>query len=104
LALRRPDVPIMPVVFYGNEQLKENLKHFRRTDFHVVVGDPFFVDPGDVKVTRTVRRQIVDEIMVQMAALLPPAYRGYYADLAHATEDYLRFPPGAQSNLKQAVV
>ncbi len=100
LALRREDVPILPVVFYGNEQLEENLKHLRRTDFHVVVGDPFFVDPGDVKVTRTVRRKIVDEIMYQMAGLLPPAYRGYYADLAGATEEYLRFPPDSQSNLR----
>lgn len=103
LALRREDVPILPVVFYGNEQLKENLKHLRRTDFHVVVGDPFFVDPGDEKVTRTVRRQIVDEIMYQMAALLPPAYRGYYADLAHATAHYLRFLPGSQNNLARAL-
>jgi 1-acyl-sn-glycerol-3-phosphate acyltransferase len=104
LALRREEVPILPIVFYGNERLMKNLKRLRRTDFHVVVGDPFFVDPGDGRVTRTTRRRIVDEIMYQMAALLPSAYRGYYADLAHATTQYLRFPPGSRSSLEHASV
>jgi hypothetical protein len=42
---------------------------------------------------------MVDEIMYQVAALLPPAYRGVYSDLATATETYLRFFPGVGSNL-----
>jgi len=29
--------------------------------------------------------------MYQLAALLPPAYRGYYSDLMAATQEYLRF-------------
>jgi hypothetical protein len=45
------------------------------------------------------RQQMVDEIMYQIAALLPPGYRGYYSDLAAATERYLEFPPGSRSNL-----
>ena len=42
---------------------------------------------------------MVDEIMYQMAALLPPAYRGVYSDLEAATQDYLVFAPGVESNL-----
>jgi hypothetical protein len=53
-------------------------------------------------VTRHVRQQMADEIMYQIAALLPPSYRGVYSDLATATETYLSFPPGAQSNLCRA--
>ena len=39
------------------------------------------------------------EVMLQLAALLPPAYRGVYADLESATHYGLAFPPGSRSNL-----
>jgi 1-acyl-sn-glycerol-3-phosphate acyltransferase len=92
LALRS-GVPLLPVVFYGAEHYRDNLRRLRRTDFHIVVGEPFYVDAGGVRVTRQVRQQIVDEIMYQMAALLPPAYRGVYSDLNAATKKYLSFQP-----------
>ena len=92
LALRS-GAPLLPVVYYGSEHYRENLRRLRRTDFHIVVGEPFYVDAGGTKVTRQVRRQIVDEIMYQMAALLPPAYRGVYSDLDAATQEYLTFQP-----------
>ena len=92
LALRS-GAPLLPVVYYGSEHYRENLRRLRRTDFHIVVGEPFHVDAGGAKVTRQVRRQIVDEIMYQMAALLPPAYRGVYSDLDAATQEYLTFQP-----------
>jgi len=91
---------LLPVVHFGGELLWRNLPRLRRTGFHIVVGQPFYLDAGDIKVTRAVRQQMVDEIMYQMAALLPPAYRGVYSDLAAATEAYLRFPPDAESNLR----
>ena len=61
----------------------------------------FLLDAGEVKVTRQVRQLMVDEIMYQVAALLPPAYRGVCSNLAAATEIYLRFPPGVESNLRR---
>ncbi len=94
--------PLLPVVYHGGELFWRNLTHLRRTDFHIVVGQPFYLDAGGVKVTRQVRQQMADEIMYQKAALLPPAYRGVYSDLAMATETYLRFLPGAESNLRHA--
>lgn len=98
LALRS-GAPVLPLVHYGGELFWRNLTRFRRTDFHFVVGQPFYLDAGGLRVTRQVRRQMTDEIMYQMAALLPPAYRGVYADLEGATETHLRFPAGSQSNL-----
>jgi 1-acyl-sn-glycerol-3-phosphate acyltransferase len=91
LALRS-GAPLLPVVFYGGELFWDNLSRLRRTDFHIMVGQPFYLDAGGIKVTRQVRQQMVDEIMYQIAALLPPAYRGVYSNLAAATEAYLRFP------------
>ena len=99
LALRS-GAPLLPVAYYGGELFWRNLPRLRRTDFHIVVGQPFYLDADGVKVTRQVRQQMVDEIMYQVAALLPPAYRGVYSDLAAATETHLRFSPGAESNLR----
>ena len=101
LALRS-GAPLLPMVYYGGELFWRNLARLRRTDFYIVVGQPFYLDAGGVKVTRQVRRQMTDEVMYQMAALLPPTYRGVYSDLAAATEAYLRFPPGVESNLRRA--
>lgn len=85
--------PLLPVVFYGGERYLQNMLHLRRTDFHIVVGQPFYLDPSGVKVDRRLRQQMLDEIMYQLAELLPPQYRGVYADLEKATQNYLKFSP-----------
>jgi 1-acyl-sn-glycerol-3-phosphate acyltransferase len=92
LALRS-GAPLLPVVFHGSEHYKENLRRLRRTDFHIEVGRPFYLDAGGRRVTRQVRQQMIDEVMYQMAALLPPSYRGVYSDLDAATEEYLAWMP-----------
>jgi len=98
LALRS-NAPIIPLVHYGVENLKPNLKRLKRTPFKVVVGQPFTIRQPEGGLTREVRKQMVDEVMYQMAALLPPQYRGVYSDLSKATEDYLVFQHPARSNL-----
>ena len=87
----RSGAPFLPIAHYGGEKLTDNLRRLRRTDFHIAVGRPFYLDAGKTKVTRVVRQQMVDEIMYRIAALLPPEYRGYYSDLDAATTEYLRF-------------
>lgn len=84
-------VPILPVVYYGHENLWHNVKRLRRTGFQVNVGRPFYLDPGGARVTKGMRRQMADEIMYQIAGLLPEKYRGHYADMSKATETYLQF-------------
>jgi 1-acyl-sn-glycerol-3-phosphate acyltransferase len=90
LALRS-GAPLQPLVYYGGEKFRENVKHLRRTDFNIVTGRPFRVNPERAGLERSVREKITTEIMYQLAALLPPAYRGVYADLSQASEDYLLF-------------
>ncbi len=85
--------PLLPVVHYGSEGYRENVRRLRRSDFHIVVGKPFKLNAHGVRVNRQVRRQMVDEVMYQMAALLPPEYRGAYSDMDTATEKYLGFRP-----------
>ncbi len=87
--------PVLPVAYHGAENYRDNLRRLRRTDFYVSVGRQFTVDTHGVRLTPATRQQIVDEMMYQIAALLPERYRGYYADLSSATEEYLRFLPDA---------
>jgi 1-acyl-sn-glycerol-3-phosphate acyltransferase len=101
LALRS-GAPLLPMVFFGAEDLISNLKRLRRTDFNIKLGNPFLLNARGERVTRKIRRQMTDEIMYQLAALLPPANRGVYGTLAEATEKYLDFPPLSSSNLQFA--
>lgn len=93
---------ILPIVYWGGELFWHNLLRLRRTDFYMAVGQPFHINAGGIRVTHQVRYQMADEMMYQVAALLPPPYRGIYSDLSAATETYLRFPPGSESNLLRA--
>ncbi len=94
----RSGAPLLPVVHWGGETFWDNLKQIRRTDFHIRVGKPFTINIQRNQLNREVREAAIDEIMYQMAALLPPEYRGEYADMSKATAHYLSFhdSPGAQ--------
>lgn len=86
----RTDAPILPVAHWGGENFKANLKKLRRTDFHVRVGEPFHLDPKGEKVTGELRQAMADEIMGQIAALMPEEYHGEYAGKFGQTK-YLRW-------------
>jgi 1-acyl-sn-glycerol-3-phosphate acyltransferase len=86
----RSGVTILPLAHWGGEKLNSNLKRLKRTDFHIKVGHPFRLQVEE-KVTRQVRQQMADEIMIQIAALMPEEYRGEYAGQGKATKKYLRF-------------
>jgi 1-acyl-sn-glycerol-3-phosphate acyltransferase len=83
--------PVLPLAYYGSERFRSNLSRLRRTDFHILVGEQFTLLPQTARVSAHIRQKIADEIMYQLAALLPPAYRGEYADLSQASRDYLVF-------------
>ena len=83
-------VPILPVAHWGGEVFLSNLKRFKRTDFHIRVGEPFTLNTNGLKVTGEIRQQIADEMMYQIAALLPEKYRGIYANTQQATQKYIR--------------
>ena len=87
------DAPMLPIASYGHENYKHNIRKLRRSDFHIVVGEPFKLKKGTQKVTSEVRQRMTDEIMYRLAVLLPPAYRGAYAELSKATDHYLDFSP-----------
>ncbi len=75
----RSGAPILPLAFYGGEKLARNARRLRRTPFHITVGVPFTLDPGEGRLTHERRQALADEIMYRLAALLPAEYRGVYA-------------------------
>jgi 1-acyl-sn-glycerol-3-phosphate acyltransferase len=81
--------PLLPVAYYGAENWQENLSHLRRTDFHVRVGQAFHLDDYGERVTHTVRQRMIEEMMFQLASLLPAENRGYYSDLSKADKKYI---------------
>jgi len=81
--------PVLPVAHWGGEKLMKNLKRFKRTDFYIRLGEPFKVDLQGVKVTSEIRQQIVDEMMYEIAKLMPEEYRGAYSNLSKATGKFL---------------
>jgi 1-acyl-sn-glycerol-3-phosphate acyltransferase len=83
--------PILPIGYYGGEGYRQNLKRLRRTDFHFGVGRPFRLAAPPEGLTRDARARMVDEIMYQLAAILPAPYRGRYAALEQATSQFLQF-------------
>ena len=84
----RSKATLIPIAFYGYENFWENLKHLRRTDFHIVVGEPFRVDSNGDGMSREVREEITDEIMFKIAELLPENYRGVYEYKDRVTYKY----------------
>jgi 1-acyl-sn-glycerol-3-phosphate acyltransferase len=83
--------PLIPVAYFGAENYSKNLRRLRRTDFHLRVGKPFHLDATGEKVTRQVREKVMQEMMYQLAAILPPEYRGRYTDLSALSTHYIRF-------------
>lgn len=75
-------VPIIPVGIWGTEDrvVKERLSHLQRLDIHVRIGDPLYLPVMERKGRDEFLARHTEELMCQIAALLPPSYRGVYAN------------------------
>jgi 1-acyl-sn-glycerol-3-phosphate acyltransferase len=85
------DAPILPLVYYGGEKILDNLNHLKRTDFHIRVGKVFKLVYPRGKPDRDLRAAMTDEIMYQIASLLPEEYRGYYSDTSKFSTNFIRY-------------
>jgi 1-acyl-sn-glycerol-3-phosphate acyltransferase len=83
--------PLLPVAYNGGEKIWQNLRKLRRTDFHVAVGQPFILARETARISSEVRQQMLNEIMYQLASILPEEYRGVYSDLDNSTQDFIEF-------------
>lgn len=76
----RSGAPIVPVVAWGQEKIWSELAHLRRSRVHLVVGKPFSLPPEAAHARSAELAVYTEQIMRRLASLLPPAYRGVYAD------------------------
>jgi 1-acyl-sn-glycerol-3-phosphate acyltransferase len=83
--------PLQPLVYYGHERYRDSLKRLRRSDFHVRVGPIFHLRKPAGRVTSEIRQEMTEEIMYQLAKLMPERFRGVYSDLSKASTNYLQF-------------
>lgn len=83
-------VPILPLVHWGGENFLNNLTRFRRTDFHIRFGQPFKLEMDGVKMSREVRQQIADEMMIRIAELMPQEYHGEYKKVTLSEKAYTK--------------
>ncbi len=80
LIATRLGVPVLPVGITGTDKFRDLKWSFlHRPTVTVTIGKPFNLPPSDGKVTRKQRTQLINEIMGEIAALLPPEYHGVYA-------------------------
>ena len=86
----RSNAPIIPLVHWGGEDFLKNLARFKRTDFHIRFGKPLRLDLEGVKMTREIRQQIADEMMLKIAELMPPEYHGEYKKVTLGEKRYIK--------------
>ncbi|HJW83067.1 MAG TPA: lysophospholipid acyltransferase family protein, partial [Anaerolineae bacterium] len=75
----RANVPILPAAIWGTEQIKHAVRRFRRCTVHLRVGVPFRLPEGRADSVQL--EEYTDVLMRKIAAMLPPEYRGEYADV-----------------------
>lgn len=78
--------PILPIGITGTEAMTSWGALWRREPITVRVGRPFSLDIPDGRITMAQYERYTDQIMRQIAALLPESYRGVYRDPAPAPE------------------
>ena len=78
----KTNLPIIPIGVTGTEDrvVVERLKRLRRLDIRARVGEPYRLPPMPRGDRDAWLHTQTDEIMCQIAALLPPDHRGVYSD------------------------
>jgi len=73
-------VPILPVGIVGTDRIKGISWLWKRPGIVVNIGKPFKLPPTHGKASKSQRRLLTTRIMTEIAALLPPEYRGAYRE------------------------
>jgi 1-acyl-sn-glycerol-3-phosphate acyltransferase len=76
----RANVPLLPVGVTNTDSLGRNFARLRRTEMEVRIGKPFLLPQLEKRPKGAELAALTHLIMVQIAALLPERYHGYYSD------------------------
>jgi 1-acyl-sn-glycerol-3-phosphate acyltransferase len=83
--------PMQCVATFGGENFWKNLLRLRQTKVTIVVGKPFRLRSDLGRISHINRKEVLEEIMTQLAAILPEAYRGVYAEFDPASPKFLEW-------------
>jgi 1-acyl-sn-glycerol-3-phosphate acyltransferase len=78
--------PVMPVAISGTENTFHKLAHFCQPRIRIQFGELFSLPPLDRRDREKSMQHNTDEIMYQIAAMLPPEYRGVYTENSRLKE------------------
>jgi len=75
-------VPVIPVGVTGTEDslARKQLPRLHRVRVNGRIGEPFIISPLPRENRDAFLKEQTDDLMCRIAALLPPAYRGVYAE------------------------
>ncbi|MFO7684226.1 MAG: lysophospholipid acyltransferase family protein [Chloroflexota bacterium] len=96
----KTNAAVIPIAVWGTEDraVVRRLLHFRKLIVHVRIGKPYTLPPMPRgKEREKFLTEQTDEMMCRIAAMLPPKYRGYYAN-------HPRVPELSTDMLKKGVV
>jgi len=76
------NAPILPVGISGMEVAEKGFRWvmLHRPKVTVNIGHPFYLSTPEGTLDKKQLEELSDDIMEHIAELLPPEYRGYYAD------------------------
>ncbi len=88
--VERAGVPVVPVGIVGStDDFLQRALRLERPKLEMHIGKPLHLPPilatGEAR--RQARQQNADRVMIEIAALLPPEYRGVYADFSLPAEE-----------------
>jgi 1-acyl-sn-glycerol-3-phosphate acyltransferase len=76
----KKQVPMVPVAVYGFNDPTYKKKLFRRRPITIAVGKPFEIIQKGGRLDATMRQEVIDEIMLRLAELMPKDTWGFYKD------------------------
>jgi len=82
--------PIVPVAIEGTRGFPSlSPRRWAESGVVITLGQPFRFKPITGRLPREALRQMTDEAMYRLAAMLPEHRRGEYSDLSKATREYI---------------
>jgi 1-acyl-sn-glycerol-3-phosphate acyltransferase len=81
--IEKSQIPVVPVGIVGStDDFLERALNRERPSIEMHIGRPIIIPSSDARGAerRKTRQQHTDWVMTEIAALLPPEYRGYYLD------------------------
>lgn len=85
------DVPLQAVAFFGHEEFWTNVKRLKRTPMNIRVGKLFQINLQGQRKSKAVLQAVADEMMLELAKLMPEKYWGFYANHDKGNQQFIEY-------------